>query len=672
MSREVARRIDALREQIRYHDRKYYVEAAPEISDVEYDRLLRELQDLERAHPDLITPDSPTQRIGDAPVLHLEQVAHRIPMLSIENTYELGELLDFGLRTEKTLGMAAEWVVEWKIDGVAIALIYVAGILTRAVTRGNGLIGDDVTHNARTIADVPLRLLGTDFPPLLEVRGEVYMEPAELDRLNAQQRAAQLPEYANTRNVTAGSIRLLDPRECAARRLRLFCHGTGYCEGLVATDHMQFLDALRRWGLPPTPRVQCCPSIRAAVDYCERTAEAMDELPFEVDGLVIKLNRFDQRAQLGERSKSPRWVAAYKWEKYEAATRLLSIDVQVGKTGTITPVANLAPVVIAGTTVSRATLHNREEIERKDVRVGDWVVVEKAGKIIPRIVRVQHDRRADNLPPFVFPSVCPDCGSPLQQDPDGVYVRCPNWQCPAQLRERIRFFASRAGMDIEGLGEKLVGQLIEHGRVKTFGDLYRLTADDLMPLERMGQQSSEKLLAAIAASKSRGLERLLTALSIRHVGTTVARLLARHFGNMDRLTAASVEELAAVPEIGEVIARSVYNFFHEEPGQAIIQDLRGLALKMDADTAVSTLGNQLAGKSIVVTGTLARHSRDEIHQLIEQHGGKPASSVSRKTSFVVAGEDAGSKLEKARTLGVPVVSEDEFLALLTDGNSPGR
>ncbi|HMP80166.1 MAG TPA: NAD-dependent DNA ligase LigA [Pirellulaceae bacterium] len=665
MNQDVSRHIETLREQIRYHDRKYYVEAEPAISDLEYDRLVRQLKELELAHPELVTPDSPTQRIGDSPVEYLEQVAHRVPMLSIENTYEVGELLDFGLKAEKSLGGAAEWVVEWKIDGVAIALIYEDGSLVRAVTRGNGAVGDDITHNARTVGDVPLKLLGDDLPVRLEVRGEVYMETAELDRLNQRQRTEELPLYANTRNVTAGSIRLLDPRQCAERRLRMFCHGTGYCEGLSARTHMEFLNAIRRWGLPPTPQVQCFSSIREAAEYCERVTETMDELPFEVDGLVVKLNRFDQRDQLGVRSKSPRWVAAYKWEKYEATTRLVSIEVQVGKTGTITPVANLTPVLIAGTTVSRATLHNREEIERKDIRVGDLVVVEKAGKIIPRVVRVvPRERPADSVP-FQFPSDCPACQTRLEKDTDGVYVRCPNWQCPAQLKERIRFFASRPGMDIEGLGEKLVEQLVAAKLVRVCGDLYRLTTADLLPLERMGQQSSEKLIAAISASKSRGMERLLSALSIRHVGTTVARLLARHFKDMDSLAQATVEELAAVNEIGDVIARSVYDFFHDGPGYEILGDLKQLGVRLTAnEPAVTVLGQQLTGKTIVVTGTLSRFSRDEIHELIEKHGGKPSSSVSKKTSLVVAGSDAGSKLDKAQSLGVPVISEDELLGLM--------
>lgn len=667
MTTKLQKEIEQLREEIRYHDRKYYVEAQPEISDLEYDRLMQKLVKLEQEHPDLVTADSPTQRVGDAPVPYLQQVAHRVPMLSIENTYSLEELLDFGTKTEKALGGEAEWVVELKVDGVAVSIIYEDGFLARALTRGNGTTGDDITHNIRTIADVPLKLIGEEIPPLLEIRGEVYMRNEDLVILNERQTAAGLDTYANTRNVTAGSIRLLDPRLCAERSLRVFCHGTGYCQGLTAQTHMQFLQLVASLGLPPTPNVKCFSSIKAAADHCKSIVEELHELDFEVDGLVVKLNRFDQRDQLGARSKSPRWVAAYKWEKYEAPTQLESIELQVGKTGAITPVANLKPVELAGTTVSRASLHNAEEITRKDIRVGDTVIVEKAGKIIPHIVRVEKHLRTGNEKPFRFPTVCPVCESPLSQDEGGVYIRCTNWSCSAQIKERIRFYASRPAMDIEGLGDKLVDQLVSAELVTDYGDLYRLTRENLLSLERMGEKSADKLLAAIEESKQRGLERLLTALSIRHVGTTVAKILAKKFRNLDRLAAATEEELSTVDEIGEVIAKSVVDFFRNSVGRNIVADFRELGIDFSATSQVAPqLSQKLTGKTVVVTGTLPSLSREEAHALIEQHGGKPGSSVSRKTSLLLAGEAAGSKLQKAQELNIPVLDEAAFRKLLEE------
>jgi DNA ligase (NAD+) len=661
--------IESLRQQIRTHDRLYYVESKPVISDREYDGLMNRLKQLEAEHPELVTDDSPTQRIGDEPVPYLQQVEHRVPMLSIENCFSLAELLSFGQKVEQEFGGPQEWIVELKIDGVACSLIYENGELVRGLTRGNGKVGDDVTHNVRTIADIPLRLTTIDPPSLLEVRGEIYMTNSELVRLNQRQAEAGLEEYKNTRNVSAGTIRLLDPKICAGRNLRMFCHGTGACEGLRSDNHIDFLNEIASYGLTPTPFVECFPSITAAASHCEQLVEKLYAMDFEVDGLVVKLNRLALREELGTRSKSPRWLIAYKWERYEAVTRVHSIDVQVGKTGAITPVANLEPVELAGSTISRASLHNAEEIERKDIRVGDQVVVEKAGKVIPHIVRVEkHLRPNESLPRFEFPTHCPECNSLLTKDEGGVYIRCPNQSgCPAQIKERIRYFATRDAMDIEGLGEKLVDQLVNSHLVQDFGDLYRLTSDQLTNLERMGQRSAQKLLAAIEASKSRGMSRLLNALSIRHVGITVANVLAKHFKTMDCLRGASEEELSQVNEIGPIIAKSVVSFMSSPYGQRVLDDLKQLGVNLDREAGDEiVLGNQLAGKSIVVTGTLSKFSRDQIEQLIEQHGGKASSSISSKTSYLVAGEKAGSKLEKARSLGVPVLTESEFEQLISN------
>ncbi len=666
MSARPERELDSLRDLIRYHDRKYYVDAQPEISDLEYDRLTKRLLELERLHPELVTPDSPTQRIGDRPVPNLTQVEHRVPMLSIDNTYSVEELREFGRRTERLLGGdAIEWVVELKVDGVAVALIYENGRLMRALTRGNGVVGDDITHNVRTIADVPLRLIGRELPAVLEARGEVYMTNSDLVQLNESQREKGEPPFANTRNVTAGSIRMLDPRICAGRRLRVFCHGVGFCEGTKSRTHSDFLREIAGYGLPTTPMYQKFDDFDSAVAHCEEIVERLHELDFEVDGLVLKVNRFDQRERLGATSKSPRWIVAYKWEKYEATTRLNAINVQVGKTGAITPVAELEPVQLAGTTVSRASLHNADEIQRKDVREGDVVVVEKAGKIIPHIVRVEKHERKRDLPPYRFPKRCPQCDTPLVKDEGGVYIRCPNIRCPAQIKERLRYFASRNCMDIEGLGDKLVEQLVEQELVTGYADLYRLTLDQLIPLERMGRKSSENVIEGIRASKDRGLARLLNALSIRHVGARVAGVLAGHFASMDALQEASVEQLSEIHEIGEIIAQSVHDFLHGEHGQRAIEELREIGVRMESSRADGGDGDKpLAGKTLVVTGTLTRYTRDEIQALIERHGGRAASSVSKKTDYVVAGEKAGSKLDKAHQLGVPVISEDEFEKLL--------
>jgi DNA ligase (NAD+) len=672
MPTDPASEIARLREEIRHHDRKYYVEAVREISDLDYDRLQERLKALEAKHPELITPDSPTQRIGDRPVEGLVEVRHRVPMLSIDNTYSIDELRKYGERTARLLpGEPIEWVVELKIDGVAVSLVYEDGLLVRGITRGNGRVGDDVTHNVRTIVDVPLRLSGKHVPPVLEIRGEVYMTNSDLVKLNEVQQHKGEPPFANTRNVTAGSIRLLDARICAERRLRFFGHGVGYVEGLKATTHMEFLEEIRSYNLPATPEVECFDSFDAAVAHCEELIGRLHELDFEIDGLVLKVNRFDQRERLGSTSKSPRWLIAYKFEKYEATTRLNKIRVQIGKTGAITPVADLEPVLLAGTTVSRASLHNADEIERKDVREGDVVVVEKAGKIIPHVVRVEKHERTGRLKKFVFPEACPDCGTRLVRDTiggkdeRGAYVRCPNLQCPTQVKERIRYFASRNAMDIEGLGDKLVDQLVGKGLVRSYGDLYRLEdkQHELLSLERMGRKSVDNVLAGIEASRERGLARLLNAMSIRHVGARVAAVLAETFGSIDVLMEADVDRLSGTNEIGPIIAESVHEWLDSDFGRKTIADLREQGVRMEAAAAAG--GSQaLEGKTLVVTGTLLKYSRDEIQELIARHGGRPASSVSKNTDYVVAGEKAGSKLDKARQLGVPVLSEEEFERLL--------
>jgi DNA ligase (NAD+) len=662
---EAASFIKELREQIRKHDNLYYVQAEPEISDLQYDRLLSELTDWEVRFPSLITPDSPTQKIGDRPVEGLAQVAHRIPMLSIENTYTEGELREFFQRVEKNLpGEPIEWVVELKVDGVAASIRYENGQLVAAITRGNGEVGDDVTHNARTIRGLPLQLQGKGIPKTLEVRGEVYMTNTDLVALNQQRAGIGEAEFKNPRNVTAGSIRLLDPKICAKRKLRFLCHGMGFCDGLQVRTHMEFLQKVGQLGVPSTPLVQCFQSTQEVVEHCNHLVENLHELDFEVDGLVIKVNSLEQRESLGSTSKSPRWVIAYKIEKYEAVTRLLAIKTQVGKTGTITPVAELEPVQLAGTTVSRASLHNFDEIRRKDVRVDDWVVVEKAGKIIPHIVRVEKHRRDRDLPEFAFPEQCPECSERLVRDQAGVYIRCVSNQCPAQWRQRLRYFATRDCMDIEGLGDKLVNQLVDAQLVNSYADLYGLTLEQLMTLERMGKKSAENLLQGIQVSKQRGLSRVLNAITIRHVGQRVAMVLARRFGSAASLTSAGLEELSNTEEIGPIIAKSVYEFCRSDEGKQVFEQLAhaGVSLETSEEDSVDRSG-VFANKTLVVTGTLEHYSRDEIERVIEKLGGKASGSISKKTDYLVAGQAAGSKLQKAEQLGVKILTEAEFREL---------
>lgn len=669
MTASAAARIARLRDEIRRHDRLYYVAAAPEISDLDYDRLVEQLRSLEAAHPELVTADSPTRRIGDEPIAALESVRHRVPMMSIDNTYGVDDLRAWGRRVEKLLAEAGDdcpprFVLELKIDGVAVSLTYEAGRLALAATRGNGVTGDDVTHNVRTIPGVPLVLAIADPPPLVEVRGEIYMTNSDLVSLNERQAAAGLPPFANTRNVAAGSIRLLDPRECAARPLEFLCHGVGDATGLGVASQTALYAWAQRAGLPVAPRTEVFMSLDELVERGTELIEELHDLDFEVDGFVVKVDDFAQQRLLGATAKSPRWAIAWKFEKFEATTRLADIRVQVGRGGTVTPVADLEPVELAGTIVRRASLHNADEVARKDIRIGDVLVVEKAGKVIPHVVRVEKHLRTKRLPVWHPPTECPECDTPLVKDPDGVFIRCPNVDCPARCRERIRFFASRGAMDIEGLGDKLVEQLVATGLVRQYADLYALQAAQLEPLERMGRKSATALVDQIGQSKGRGLVRVLNALAIRHVGPRVAALLAGRFATIDALARASEEELAAIPEIGPAIAASVHEWLASDYGKETIRGLRAAGLQLDVPESERIATGPLTGKTLVVTGTLERFTREEAEAAIRRAGGRAAGSVSKKTDYLVAGAEAGSKLDKATKLGVTVLDEAAFEQLL--------
>ncbi|MGQ0637410.1 MAG: NAD-dependent DNA ligase LigA [Planctomycetaceae bacterium] len=674
MSQSVRAEIERLRDEINRHNSLYHVEGKLEISDAEFDRLVKRLEGLEAAHPEYDSPESPTHKVGGAPVKEFHTVVHRLPMLSIDNVFDEAGVREFDVRIRKLLKRSEplEYVVEYKIDGVALSLLYERGRLVQGVTRGDGRQGDDITHNARTLIGLPLRMRGAAPPRLLEVRGEAFIRNSDFAHFRAQQIARGEEPFANPRNSAAGAIKRLDPKICASQKVRFVAHSAGYSEGAQFATHAGFLKRVAELGIPTTPNFKVCGDIDEALAYCQTLMDEIPGLDFEVDGFVIKVNELALRETLGNTSKSPRWVVAYKFERYEGVTQVEGISVQVGKTGTLTPVAHLTPVEIAGTTVSRASLHNRDELHRLGVNIRDWVVVEKAGKIIPHVVRVEEHRRTGHEKGYRFPGACPECHTPVVRDEGGVYIRCPNPNCPAQLRESIRFFASRAAMDIEGLGVKLIEQLAGHRLVNSFADVYRLKdrRDELINLERMGDKSVDNLLAGIEASRSRPLWRLLTGLNIRHIGARTAQILADHFGTLDEIVRQTPEDLAAVEEIGPVIAASVHAYFDSPFGRAIVAELRDLGLNFGEPVSRKPPTGALAGKTVVVTGALTRFSREQIKELIHAHGGKPAGSVSKQTDYVIAGEKAGSKLDKARQLGVKVLSEDEFLKVVGGDQSP--
>jgi len=657
-------RVEELRRAIRRHDRLYYVEAAPEISDLEYDRLYAELLELEERYPELVTPDSPTQRVGGEPLEGLEQVRHAVPMLSLDNTYNRDELEEWYARVCRQLGHPPDGLTaELKIDGVSISLLYEDGILVRAVTRGNGLVGDDVTANVRTIRRLPLRLEGA--PPLLEVRGEVYMPRSVFAEINRSRRQEGEPEFANPRNATAGSIRLLDSREAARRRLSAWCYQVARWEGAELQRHSQVLELLAGLGLPVNPHWERCPDLSAVDPYLDRWETGRHELDFEIDGVVIKVDRLDEQAALGATARAVRWAVAFKYPPEGKKTRVRKIVVQVGRTGVLTPVAELEPVGIAGSTVSRATLHNFEELARLDVRPGDTVWVTKGGEVIPKVVAVDLSERPADSEPFPVPERCPACGTPVERDPGEVALRCPNPECPAVVSARLRHFVSRGAMDIEGLGGKLLDQLLREGLIRDPASLWELDADRLAGLPGWGEVSAANVMRELAEARRRPLHRLLFALGIPHVGQRAARLLAERFGSMERLAAATPEELEAIDGIGPVIADSIRRWLAEPENRKLLDRLEALGVAMTEPRAAGEENRPLNGLSFVLTGTLSR-PRDEVRRRLEELGARVTGSVSRRTSYLVAGEAAGSKLDKARELGVAVVDEAGLEALVRE------
>ncbi|MDP8214795.1 MAG: NAD-dependent DNA ligase LigA [Candidatus Euphemobacter frigidus] len=663
---DAKKKIEKLRKAIRHHDYLYYVKDSPGIPDCDYDRLYRELISLEKQFPELITPSSPTQRVGGQALKEFESFRHQLPMLSMDNTYSEEELREFEERNRRLLPEARfTYTVELKIDGVSVALIYKNSELEVGATRGDGVTGDDVTNNIKTIRSIPLQLKNRAVPPELEVRGEVYIDKASFARINLQREERGEPVYANPRNLAAGSLKQLNPAVTAGRHLKSWVYSTSQPLVLSCRSHFQLLKRLEEIGFRVEPHYRLCRDMDEVIEYCRLWQEKKNELDYMVDGMAVKVDSYELQQELGETSRSPRWQIAYKFPAERKPTRLKKIIVQVGRLGTLTPVAELSPVRISGTIVSRASLHNQDEIDRKDIREGDMVLVEKAGEIIPQVVMALKEKRTGRPKKFRMPRVCPACGSPVVRPEGEVAYRCENISCPAQIRERLQHFASRTAMNIKGLGLKVIELLVERGLVSDPADLYHLSEAKVAALPRMGKKSAENLLAEIEESKSRSLERLIYGLGIRHVGRTAARTLVGEYPKLKDLEQATPAELEEISEIGPVMADSVRLFFRNDRNRKVLERLRkvGVGRTVGAGRAGRAAG-KLAGKTFVFTGALKNYTREEAEELAVERGGRPSSAVSKKTDFVVVGENPGSKAVKAKELGVKIISEDEFKSML--------
>jgi DNA ligase (NAD+) len=664
--KQVADRVQELREEIRYHNYRYYVLDDPVITDAEFDRLMQELIRLEEEYPELVTPDSPTQRIGAEPLDKFETVTHRVPMLSLENAFSESEVREFDERLKRFLkaGQDFEYVVEPKVDGCAVELVYEQGRLTVGSTRGDGFRGENVTQNLRTIQTIPLQLLTRDepAPELLEVRGEVYMDTEAFKKLNEERLARGESPFANPRNAAAGSLRQLDPKITASRPLFIFCYGVGEVQGRDFATQYEILETFKKWGIRVNPLIKKCRGIGEAIDYQHELEKGRHQQTYETDGAVIKMNSLELQERLGTKTRSPRWALAYKFAATQATTRVREIRVNVGRTGAVTPMAVMDPVEVGGVTVSRATLHNEDEVARKDVRVGDTVLIQRAGDVIPEVVKVIKEERPPDARPFKMPERCPVCDTPLIRPEGEAVTRCPNPDCRGALRRSILHFASKSAMDIDGLGEKIIDQLLEAGLITKVSDLYRLTEDDLIPLERFAEKSAANLIAAIENSKKVPLARLINALGIRYVGEATAQLLAQHFGRLEELAQADEEELLQIEGIGPQVAQGLIEYFQNPKSQKLLQELQKLGVQpLPPEKRAKT---PLAGKTFVFTGGLEHFSRDEAKALVTARGGRVTSSVSAKTDYVVAGADPGSKYAKARELGVTILDEEAFREML--------
>lgn len=668
-SPELQAQVEQLREQLQQWNYRYYVLDDPSVPDAEYDRCLRQLQKLEQAHPELVTPDSPTQRVGAGPLDHFAQVAHEVPMLSLDNAFDAEELVDFDRRVLERLGKGSgplSYACEPKLDGIAVSLLYRDGVLERGATRGDGTTGEDISHNVRTIPSIPLRLLGEDFPSVLEVRGEIYMPRAGFEQLNQRARDRGDKPFVNPRNAAAGSLRQLDARITSERPLQMCCYGVGLVEGgELPGEQAAILESLQRWGLRINPESRVVDGVEACEAYYEYLAGKRDQLAYDIDGIVYKVNDITLQQRLGFVSRAPRWAIARKFPAQEEMTRLLDVEFQVGRTGAITPVARLEPVFVGGVTVSNATLHNADEIARLGVRTGDMVIVRRAGDVIPQVVSVVQERRPEDAGEVRFPSQCPVCGSPLEREEGEAVIRCMGGLvCAAQQKAAIKHFASRRAMDVDGLGDKLVEQLVDEGLVKNVAGLYQLQQEQLMGLERMGEKSAAKLLAALEHSKSTSLQRFIFSLGIREVGEATALSLARHFGNWESLVGASEEQLLAVDDVGPVVADHLRQFFDSSTSMAVAEALRAAGVSWPDVEVAQQEQQPLSGQTWVVTGKLEVMGRNDAKAHLQNLGAKVAGSVSAKTHCVVAGPGAGSKLAKAAELGIEVIDEEIFVALL--------
>jgi len=667
---DIEARARRLAEELTRHNYRYYVLDDPEIADSEYDRLMQELRELEERWPELVTSDSPTHRVGAPPLDKFTSVPHTVPMLSLDNAFNDDDVREFGRRIRRLLKSedALTYVVEPKMDGVAVELIYRDGVLIQAATRGDGFTGEDITANVRTIRTLPLRLKGlkgAEAPSLLEVRGEIFIHHDAFQQLNRKRTAAQLPPFANPRNAAAGSLRQLDSTITARRPLNIFCYGIGTLPGDdQPASQSELLEMFRTLGLPVNDLIQSCTTIDDALDVYRSLEARRDDLPYDIDGMVIKVDDFTLQERLGMTSRSPRWAIAYKFKAVQATTQLEAVEVQVGRTGTLTPVAHLTPVTVGGVVVSRATLHNQDEIDRKDVRIGDWVLVQRAGDVIPEVVMPIVSKRSGAEERFHMPEACPSCGAPVAPVPGEVALRCVNADCPAQIKERIRHFASKNAFDIDGLGTKLVDQLVSKGLVRSFPDLFALDADTLSGLERMAAKSAANLVEALQSSKTIAFDRFIFALGIRHVGEHVARILARRFSDLATLQEASSDMLEAIDGVGPIVAASVAAFFRQKANRDMLRRLKEAGVQIETTSPPSE--EELAGLTFVLTGTLEAMPRSQVKQRIEAAGGQVAGSVSGKTDYLVAGASPGSKLDKARRLGVTVIDQKRLLEMLED------
>jgi len=666
---DITRKIEELREKIRYHNYRYYILDDPTDSDAEYDRLMRNLIELEEKHPQHVTPSSPTQRVGIEPVSEFTSVKHIAPMLSLANAFLTEELRAFDQRVKKLIPeRKLEYVVELKIDGLAVALVYENGLFLRGATRGDGATGEDITSNLRTVKTIPLKLFGEDVSPHIEVYGEVYLKKSDFKKLNEERIKKKENLFANPRNAAAGSVRQLDPRITAQRNLDTFIYRATFPKGNKFNTHMDTLNYLKKIGFKVNPHIKFCQDIEEAINYYRKWIEKKEKLDYEVDGMVVKINSLKMREELGSTTRSPRWAVAYKFPAQQITTKIKDIIVQVGSTGAVTPVAELTPVTLSGSEVKRATLHNEDEIRRKDIRIGDIVLIQKAGEVIPKVVKVIKEKRTGKEMEFVMPAKCRICGAKISRSEGEVIFRCTNPACPAQVKGRIRHFASRDAMDIEGLGPAIIDQLVEKDLVKDISDLYTLNRDKLISLERMAEKSADNLLDAIEKSKQKSLASLIYGLEIRYVGVHTSEVITRYYPTLDKFKKANSEELVEIKEIGPKVTDSIILFFKESENLAIIERLRsaGLNFGQEEEKTRKKKGAQiLVGKQFVITGTLENFTRTQIKEIISKLGGRVTGSVSNKTDYVVVGEDPGSKYQKAKKLDVLIINEEEFKKVIT-------